>query len=130
MTEGRQRPGGWSIIASAARKAPVLRFVIHPGLPGRGIAEQLHPLVKKMRAHAQTPGHLPHRIPAHRDLVRCIALELDTVIACPHAGLLASKLGGKASKNPGAPRGRLREASKRAEGFLKQSVGSEAARGT
>ena len=32
-----------------------------------------------------------------------IALELVAVIACPHDGLLASKLGGKASTNLGAP---------------------------
>jgi hypothetical protein len=33
----------------------------------------------------------------------CTALELVAVIACPHVGLLASKLGGKASTNLGAP---------------------------
>ncbi|MEM1274453.1 MAG: hypothetical protein AAGF88_11585, partial [Pseudomonadota bacterium] len=46
---------------------------------------------------------LPNRIPAQYDLMHRIALELVAVIACPHLGLLASKLGGKASTNLGAP---------------------------
>jgi hypothetical protein len=37
--------------------------------------------------------------------VHRITLELVAVIACPHVGLLASKLGGKASTNLGAPHG-------------------------
>ncbi|MEM1273265.1 MAG: hypothetical protein AAGF88_05575, partial [Pseudomonadota bacterium] len=45
----------------------------------------------------------PNRIPAQYDLMHRIALELVAVIACPHLGLLASKLGGKASTNLGAP---------------------------
>jgi hypothetical protein len=32
-----------------------------------------------------------------------ILLELVAVVACPHVGLLASKLGGKASTNLGEP---------------------------
>jgi hypothetical protein len=40
---------------------------------------------------------------AHRNLMHCIPLEIVAVIACPHVGLLASKLGGKASTNLGAP---------------------------
>src|SRR6056297_37358 len=67
------------------------------------IAEQLHPLVGRMRADAQSTGHLPNRIAPHRDLMHRIALELVTVIARPHVGLLASKLGGKASTNLAAP---------------------------
>ncbi|MEJ6405133.1 hypothetical protein, partial [Yoonia sp. 2307UL14-13] len=39
----------------------------------------------------------------HRDLMHRIPLEIVAVIACPHVGLLASKLGGKASTNLGAP---------------------------
>ena len=51
----------------------------------------------------QTPRNLPNRIPVHYDLMHRIQLELVAVIACPHLGLLASKLGGKASTILGAP---------------------------
>lgn len=44
-------------------------------------------------------------IPTHRDLMHRVPLELVAVIACPHVSLLASKLGGKASTNLGAPQG-------------------------
>jgi hypothetical protein len=39
-----------------------------------------------------------------------IPLELVAVVACPHVGLLASKLGGKASTNLGAPQLKALEA--------------------
>ena len=55
------------------------------------------------------PAHgglnLPNRITPHRDLMHRIPLELVAVIACPHIGILASKLGGKAATNLGAPQG-------------------------
>src|SRR6056297_212304 len=45
--------------------------------------------VERVRADAQPPGNLPNRIPAHRDLMHRIALELVAVIACPYGRLLA-----------------------------------------
>ena len=39
----------------------------------------------------QAPGHLPNRIPAHRDLMRRAAIELIAVIACPIIRLIGSK---------------------------------------
>lgn len=45
------------------------------------------------------------QLPPHSDLVNSITLELIAVLARPHVGLLASKSGGKASANLGAPHG-------------------------
>ncbi len=84
-------------------QSPVLGLMIHVGLLWGRIAEQLHPLVERMHADPQLPGNLPNPIPPHRDLMHRIALELVMVIACPHLGLLALKLGGKASTKLGAP---------------------------
>jgi len=47
--------------------------------------------VERILADAQPPGNLPNPIPAHRDLVHRIPLELVTVVACPHVRLLGSK---------------------------------------
>ncbi len=48
-----------------------------------------------MRTHTQTSGNLANRVSRTRDLLHRIPLELVAVIACPHLGLLASKLGGQ-----------------------------------
>jgi hypothetical protein len=67
---------------------------------------------KKDRLEAQSAGftdlsvlrvQIPNRIPTERDLPHCIPLELVAAVAHPHLGLLASKLGGKASTNLGTP---------------------------
>ena len=57
-----------------------------------------------MRVDAKMPGNLPNRISPNRDLMHRFPLELVAVIVSPHVGLLASKLGGKASTNLEAPR--------------------------
>ncbi|MEO0668230.1 MAG: hypothetical protein AAFZ99_09975, partial [Pseudomonadota bacterium] len=49
-----------------------------------------------------------NRIPTHRDLMHRITLEIFTEIWLPHNGLLASKLGKKASTILGAIQRRLR----------------------
>ena len=81
------------------------RFSASWSTPGiwRWFPEQMHPFVQRMRAHAQTTRNLPNWIPSNRNLMHRVPLELITVIACPHVSLLASKLGGKASTNLGAP---------------------------
>ena len=73
-----------------ALQPPVLGLMVHAGLRNWP-PEQLQPLVERIRADAQTAGHLPHRIPAHGYLMHRIALELVAVVACPHGRLLGSK---------------------------------------
>ena len=76
--------------------------MVNTRLLGRRVTEQLHPIVERIRADAQPPGYLPNRISSHCNLMHRVALERVAVVACPNVGLLASKLGGKASTNPGA----------------------------
>ena len=91
-----------------ALQASVLDLLVQARLRNR-LAEPLQPLVQRMRTYAQSHGNFPIRIPPHRDLMYRIPLELVVVIACLDVGLLASKLGGRASTNLGAHQFRLRE---------------------
>jgi hypothetical protein len=76
---------------------------LKPGAFGGRFLEKPHPLVKRVRTRPQALRNLPKRIPTHPDLLHRITLELVASVARPHLGLLASKFGGKASTNLGAP---------------------------
>ena len=80
-----------------------LGFVIHARLLTLRTAKKLYPLIERMRADVQAPGNLPISTSPNTDLVHRVPLELVAVVARAHVGLLASKLGGKASTNLGAP---------------------------
>lgn len=70
---------------------------IGPGDEGGGTERGLQPNNRSKAAMA-------FELEASRcDLMHRIAFELVALIACPHVGLLASKLGCKASTNLGAP---------------------------
>jgi len=69
------------------------------------LREKLHPRVKEVCAYPKALQNLPNRLSTSPELPHRVQLELLTVVGRPHPGLLASKSGGKASKNPGPPFG-------------------------
>jgi len=85
-----------------ALQAPVLGRMVH-ALLWNWFPELLPPLVQRMCTDAQTLGYLSYRVPTHPDLMHRVPLELVAVTACPRLGLLASKSGGQAPTNLGAP---------------------------
>lgn len=58
-----------------------------------------------MLANAEPLGHLRNRVAPLRDLRDRVTLEIVREMSRPHHGLLASKLGKKASTNLGAIQG-------------------------
>lgn len=86
-----------------ALRVSVLGLMTHTRRLRHRFPELLQPLVKRMCADPRGSGHLPNRIPPHRDLIHSIPLELVAEVACPHGRFLGSKEGGKGSTDLGAP---------------------------
>ena len=76
--------------ALLALQPTVLSLVVHARLRDK-LPEQLQLVVERIFADPQASGHLPDRIPEHRDLMHHIPLELTTLVACPHVRLLGQK---------------------------------------
>lgn len=66
-----------------------------------GFLGQLQTHVVGLRANAQTPRKILHRIQANRDLMHHITPEIIALVAGPHVDLLALQLGGEAATDPG-----------------------------
>lgn len=79
----------------------------------------LAPRVERVGAHPQTLRHLQNRISSLGDLTHRVTLELVAEIAFAHVGLLASKLGKKASTNLRAIQNAVWEGSSLARGKVK-----------
>lgn len=69
---------------------------------GRWLRELPLPGVKRVLANAEPLGHLCNRVAPFRDLRGRVTLENVHKMTGPHRGLLASKLGRKASTDLGA----------------------------